>query len=228
MVNNYVVITTIVDPVRTIELACKYLSDPSLDKLFIYDNGHTLEDAEKLKSINILNSKAEYVDTRGLSLHGQWNKALKFALENHPCNIILSNDDLDVDENIVFKLSTALNSDKEYWIAYPANKTQYNNKDINITSGTKADGGMDGSCFMIKSEAFKSKMPFVDERFVYWGGDDDIAKNVEAMNKKQIRVNNTWSDHINESTSSRPEFKWMQEAKENDRILLKEKWGIRR
>ena len=63
--NNYVVITTIVDPIRTIELACKYLCDSSLDKLFIYDNGHTLEDAEKLKSINILNSKAEYVDTRG-------------------------------------------------------------------------------------------------------------------------------------------------------------------
>jgi hypothetical protein len=31
---------------------------------------------------------------------------------------------------------------------------------------------------------------------------------------------------MNENTSSRPEFKWMQDAKESDRILLKEKWGI--
>jgi len=226
--NNYVVITTIVEPTRTLELAYKYLRDSSLSKLFIYDNGHNPEDTEKLKSINILNPKAEYVDTRGLSLHGQWNKALKFALDNHPCNIILSNDDLDIDENIVFKLSTALNSDKKYWLAYPANKNQYNNGDIRITKGTKADGGMDGSCFMIKSEALNSGMPFVDERFVYWGGDDDIAQNVDKLGKKQIRVNNTWSDHLNENTSSRPEFQWMQEAKENDRILLKEKWGINR
>jgi GT2 family glycosyltransferase len=228
MNKNYVVITTIIDPDRTINLALKYLLDNNIEKVFIYDNGHSLEDAEKLKSINVLNSKAEYVNTRGLSLHGQWNKALKFSLDNHPCNIVLSNDDLDIEEGLVSKLSSSLNSSDEYWIAYPANKLQYNNSDIKVTSGTKADNGMDGSCFMIKSEAFKSGMPFVDERFVYWGGDDDIAKNVESMGKKQIRVNNTWSDHINESTSSRPEFKWMQEAKENDRILLKEKWGIYR
>jgi hypothetical protein len=81
---------------------------------------------------------------------------------------------------------------------------------------------------MIKSEALNSGMPFVDERFVYWGGDDDIAQNVDKLGKKQIRVNNTWSDHLNENTSSRPEFQWMQKAKENDRILLKEKWGINR
>jgi hypothetical protein len=228
MHKNYVVITTIVDPDRTIGLALKYLLDNNVEEVFIYDNGHRQEDVPALLSFATNTNRVSYNDTRGLSLHGQWNKALQFALDNHPCNIVLSNDDLDIDEGLVSKLSSELNSSDEYWIAYPANKKQYNNSGIQITKGTKADNGMDGSCFMIKSDAFKSGMPLVDERFVYWGGDDDIAKNVESMGKKQIRVNNTWSDHINESTSSRPEFKWMQEAKENDRILLKEKWGIYR
>ncbi|MFZ9242603.1 MAG: glycosyltransferase family 2 protein [Sediminibacterium sp.] len=226
--NNYVFITTIVDPNRTIDLAKKYLLDEDIKEVWIYDNGHQEKDKDLLLSFANDTNKVIYCDTRGLSLHGQWNKALKFSLDNHPCNIVLSNDDLDIEEKLVSKLSSVLNSSDEYWIAYPANKQQYNNGAIKITSGTKADGGMDGSCFMIKSEAFKSGMPFVDERFVYWGGDDDIARNVEKMGKKQVRVNNTWSDHMNENTSSRPEFKWMQDAKENDRILLKEKWGISR
>jgi hypothetical protein len=225
---NFVVITTIVDPNRTIELVNKYLLDKEIKEVWIYDNGHKEKDKDLLLSFATDTDRVRYCDTRGLSLHGQWNKALKFALDNHPCNIVLSNDDLDIEEGLVSKLSSELNSSDEYWIAYPANKLQYNNSGIQVTRGTKADGGMDGSCFMIKSEAFNSGMPFVDERFVYWGGDDDIARNVEAMGKKQIRVNNTWSDHINESTSSRPEFKWMQDAKESDRILLKEKWGISR
>ena len=228
MHKNYVVITTIVDPDRTIGLALKYLLDENIKEVAIYDNGHREEDGHTLLSFANDTNRVCYYDTRGLSLHGQWNKALQFALDNHPCNIVLSNDDLDIDEGLVSKLSSALDSNDEYWIAYPANKLQYNNSGIKITRGTKADGGMDGSCFMIKSEAFKSGMSFVDERFVYWGGDDDIARNVEMMEKQQIRVTNTWSDHMNENTSSRPEFKWMQEAKENDRILLREKWGIYR
>ena len=226
--NNYVVITTIVDPDRTIKLVSKYLLDENIKEVYIYDNGHKEEGRCSLLSFADDTDRVSYCDTRGLSLHGQWNKALRFALDNHPCNIVLSNDDLDIDQGMVSKLSSALDSSDEYWIAYPANKLQYNNSGIKNTRGTKADGGMDGSCFMIKSEALKAGMPLVDERFVYWGGDDDIARNVEAMGKKQIRVSNTWSDHMNENTSSRPEFKWMQDAKESDRILLKEKWGIRR
>jgi hypothetical protein len=226
MHKNYVIVTTIVDPHRTIKLVSKYLLDKNIQEVFIYDNGHKEEDKHILLSFAVDTDRVWYYDTRGLSLHGQWNKALQFALDSHPCNIVLSNDDLDIDEGLVSKLSYELNSNDEYWIAYPANKLQYNNSEVKITRGTKADGGMDGSCFMIKSEALKAGMPLVDERFVYWGGDDDIARNVEAMGKKQIRVNNTWSDHMNENTSSRPEFKWMQDAKESDRILLKEKWGI--
>jgi GT2 family glycosyltransferase len=228
MNDNFVVITTIVDPDRTIGLVLKYLLDENIKEVFIYDNGHKEEDSRALLSFANETDRVCYYDTRGLSLHGQWNKALRFALDNHPCNIVLSNDDLNIDEGLVSKLCSALNSSDEYWIAYPANKLQYNNSGIQVTRGTKADNGMDGSCFMIKSKALKDGMPLVDERFVYWGGDDDIARNVEAIGKKQIRVSNTWSDHMNENTSSRPEFKWMQEAKENDRILLREKWGIYR
>jgi hypothetical protein len=226
--NNIVVITTILEPERTISLAKSYAKDPGVYEVNIYDNGHDEEGAERLKLFCEPEDKINYVDTRGLTLHGQWNKALQYAKDNHPCTITLSNDDLEISDMMVSTVSSVINSSNDYWIAYPANMSQHNNNKPLITKGTKADSGMDGCCFMIKSQAFLEGLPFIDERFVYWGGDDDIACNVEAMGKRQVRVNTVWVDHVNSATTSKPGFEWMREAVASDRILLKEKWGITR
>lgn len=226
---NIVVITTVLEPERTILLAKSYLSDPSTDEVFIYDNGHEEDGAAKLKQAESIDHRLKYVDTRGLSLHGQWNKALKYAAENSPSNIILSNDDITISDFLVTKLSENLRSNDKFWIAYPANMKQYVSvPQIKVTRGTKADGGMDGCCFMVRGEAFNSGLPYIDERFVYWGGDDDLVQNVAALGKLQVRVDDIWVNHQESSTSTSPKFSWMQEAVASDRILLKEKWGIRR
>jgi GT2 family glycosyltransferase len=224
---NIVVITTILNPQRTLRLAKQYLADPGVDEVFIYDNGHAEENIEILKSIEEIDSRAYYIDTRGLSLHGQWNKALRYAAENTPSNIVLSNDDIEISDFLVTKLSDHIRSNNNIWITYPANKNQFTGaSDISITKGTKADGGMDGCCFMVKADAFHEGLPFIDERFIYWGGDDDLVKNVESLQKLQARVNEVYVVHEESSTSTSPGFEWMQEAVANDRILMKEKWGI--
>lgn len=223
---NIVVITTILEPERTIDLAISYAKDPGVYEVNVYDNGHDKEGAEKLKLFCDSEDKINYVDTRGLTLHGQWNKALQYAKDNNPCTITLSNDDLRISDKMISTVSNVINSNNDYWIAYPANVFQYNNQDPLVTRGTKADGGMDGCCFMIKSQAFLEGLPFIDERFVYWGGDDDIARSVESIGKKQVRVNTVWVDHVNSATVTKPGFEWMIEAVASDRILLKEKWGI--
>ena len=226
---NIVVITTVLEPERTVLLAKSYLSDPSTDEVFIYDNGHDEHGAEKLRQAEAIDPKLKYVDTRGLSLHGQWNKALRYAAENSPSNVILSNDDITISDFLVTKLSENLRSNDNFWIAYPANMKQYVNvPQIKVTKGTKADGGMDGCCFMVRGEAFNAGLPYIDERFVYWGGDDDLVQNVAALGKLQVRVDDIWVNHQESSTSTSPKFSWMQEAVASDRILLKEKWGIRR
>lgn len=224
--NNIVVITTILEPERTINLAKSYAKDPGVYEVNIYDNGHDDDGAESLKLFCETEDKINYVDTRGLTLHGQWNKALQYAKDSHPCTITLSNDDLEISDMMVSTVSSVINSSNDYWIAYPANMSQHSNKKPLITNGTKADSGMDGCCFMIKSQALVDGLPLIDERFVYWGGDDDIACNVEAMGKRQVRVNTVWVNHVNSATTSKPGFEWMREAVASDRILLKEKWGI--
>lgn len=226
-IKNIVVITTVLEPQRTINLAVSYLSDPSVNEVFIYDNGHSDEGANALKESQMIDSRLFYVNTSGLSLHGQWNKALQYAADNAPSNIILSNDDVTISDFLVTKLADHLRSNDNFWIAYPANKKQYTGmSNITPTKGTKADGGMDGCCFMIRGEALNNGLPPIDERFVYWGGDDDIVQNVAKLGKLQIRVNEVWVDHQESSTSTTPKFSWMQEAVSSDRILLKEKWGI--
>lgn len=223
---NIVCITTILDAPRTIELAKSYLKDASTHEVLIYDNGHDNEGARQLKEFESFDTRVVYVDTRGLSLHGQWNQALEYAKQNHPCTITLSNDDITISDFMITTVSEVLNTSNDYWIAYPANMSQHSNKRPLVTRGTKADGGMDGCCFMVKSQALIDGLPLIDERFTYWGGDDDIARNVEAMGKKQVRVNTVWVDHVNSATTTKPGFEWMQEAVASDRILLKEKWGI--
>lgn len=224
---NIICITTILNPERTERLVKQYLSDPSTDEILIYDNGHSYEDAIRLSFFASKTDKTSYVNTRGLSLHGQWNKALKYAADNSPANIILSNDDIEISDFLVTKLSEHLRSNDNFWIVYPANQKQYSGlPQIKITRGTKADGGMDGCCFMVRADAFNEGLPFIDERFVYWGGDDDIVRNVESMGKQQIRVDEVFVRHEESSTSTSPGFEWMQEAVASDRILLKEKWGI--
>lgn len=224
---NIVCITTILNAPRTATLAKLYLSDPATHEVLIYDNGHDEDGAELLKALEGFDSRIKYVRTKGLSLHGQWNKALQYAADSSPSNIVLSNDDIIICDFLVTKLAEHIRSHESFWIAYPANRQQFTGRsEIKVTKGTKADGGMDGCCFMLRGEAFNEGLPFIDERFVYWGGDDDIARNVEKLGRQQIRVNEVFVDHQESSTSTSPGFEWMQEAVANDRALLKEKWGI--
>lgn len=224
---NIVIITTVIKPERTIDLAKSYLADPFTHELYIYDNGHDQDGALILKSINNFDKRAQYINTTGLTLHGQWNKAFEYGVKNHPSNILISNDDLSICDNLVSILSNALATNDKYWIAYPS---LYNRGSvaIQVTRGTHADGGMEGCCYMVSSRAFESGVPFIDENFIHWGGDDDIANNVYKHGGKQVRVNEAWINHEQSSTSNSPGFEWVNQAIGKDLEYLYKKWNIRR
>lgn len=224
---NIVVITTIINPERALALSKQYLEDNSVDKLFIYDNGHEESGVEILMSINDFDERAEYVNTYGLSLHQQWNKAFQYAIDNHPSNIVISNDDMTICNNLVKLLSNAIELKEEYWISYPS-LIQTNSNSIDITRGTYADGGMNGCCFMVSTRAFISGVPLIDENFIHWCGDDDLANNVSRYQGTQIRVNEAWINHEVSSTSSSPGFEWVHEAVKKDVQYLRTKWGVTR
>jgi hypothetical protein len=223
MNDNFVVITTIIDPYRTINLVDKYLLDEDIAEVWIYDNGHKEEDAQHLYSHTLMNKRCLYFSTRGMNLAQQWNHAIIKAAEMNG-NLIISNDDIDIQGNLGKELSEVLRSEDNIVITYPADKvTDQTPKE---TKGTFGDGGMRGDCFMIKPEIFKDNL--VDERFTYWGLDDDIAQTTTKLGYKQLRVYSCSMQSDMQGTTSTPGFEWMLNARGDDTKLLKEKWNIRR
>lgn len=218
-----VAITTIIDPERTVELLDKYLIDKDITEVWIFDNGHKEDDAKLLIQECLKRDRAVYVDTRGLTLAQQWNKSILDA-EKIDALLIISNDDIDISGNVGKELSEVLVSSDQIAITYPANNISSN---VPVeTKGTFGDGGMRGDCFMIKPKLFKDML--VDERFTYWGLDDDIAQNATAAGYKQFRVYSCAMSSDMQGTTSTEGFQWMLDARSDDVKLLNSKWKIGR
>lgn len=228
MRSNLVAIPTIINPERVVNLAKEYAKQNAVTSVYILDNGH--KDISLIVEALVDEEKITVIPTHGMKLYAQWNWAMQIAQVFSFDTVTISNDDLEIDNNLIQKLEDALFSDEDCWITYPANKSQHNKLGFTMqTHGTKADGGMDGCCFMIKVDAMYQGLPPIDENFIWWGGDDDLAMNVERLNKKQFRVLNAWVDHQNEGTvSASDEFAHLHEAKKSDIAYLRLKWRIYR
>jgi GT2 family glycosyltransferase len=223
MNDNFVVITTIIDPYRTINLVDKYLLDKDIAEVWIYDNGHKEEDAQHLYSHTLMNKRCLYFSTRGMNLAQQWNHAIIKAAEMNG-NLIISNDDVIIEGNLGKELGSVLRLEDNIAIAYPANKiTNFTHQD---TKGSKADGGMHGECFMIKPELFIDKL--IDERFTYWGLDDEIVQNAFKAGYRQVKVNTCSINSDSMGTTGTKDFEWMLDARKDDLKLLKDKWKVDR
>lgn len=221
--NNYVAITTIINPQRTVDLVEKYLLDNEIDEVWIYDNGHPEQDAQHLYGYTLSKDRCIYVNTRGKSLAQQWNYAILQAAEKGG-NLIISNDDVIIEGNLGKELSLVLRSSENIAITYPASKIT--DTDAQETFGSKADGGMHGECFMIKPELFINNL--IDERFTYWGLDDEIVQNAKKMGYKQYKVNKCSIVSDSMGTTGTEGFEWMLDARKDDLKLLKDKWKVDR
>ncbi len=230
MKSNLVVIPTIINPQRVISLASKYAEDDAAKTIYILDNGHSDEDSRLIYKSFIDKEKVTVVNTRGMSLYAQWNWGIKTATGLSYDSVVISNDDIDICNNLVQRLENGLFSDDDCWIAYPANLAQYDKNGFTMqTNGTKVDGGLDGCCFMVRTDAVRNGLPLIDENFIWWGGDDDIVKNIYQREKKQLRILNAWVNHQNEGTvSASDQFAHLHEAKKSDIAYLAHKWKVRR
>ena len=225
---NLVAIPTIIKPERVVALAKEYAKQDAVTSVYILDNGH--KDVSLIVDALVDDEKITVIPTHGMKLYAQWNWAMQIAQALSFDTVTISNDDIEIENHLIQKLEDGLFSDDDCWVTYPASKSQYSKLGFTIqTRGTKADGGMDGCCFMVKVDALYNGLPFIDENFIWWGGDDDLAMNIERLNKKQLRVVNAWIDHQNEGTvSSGDEFAYLHKAKNDDIAYLRLKWRIYR
>lgn len=189
---------------------------------WIFDNGSVDETFDWLQGWCNENAKFTVLPAPGNTIYEMWDWGLycsRFA--DH---VLFLNNDLELHPSTILALNAALEAFPSNGIAYPDYNApvQFGNMcNYRVTSGTYRHGGMSGFCFMLKRSVVDWE-PLVDPQFVWWGGDDDIAFNVEARHYRQVRVVGLPVVHYLEGTARHHDL-GAQKGKDLQAVI--DKWG---
>lgn len=192
------------------------------DKCWIFDNGSIDKTWDYLISTQEQDSRFWPVRATGDGIYDMWDSGFTIAKHEGAGKVAIFNNDLNLFPNTIQALNNALDYNTDAWIAYP----DYNAEspgaiDYRFTSGTYRHGGMSGFCFMLRAEKVDWS-PLVDPVFKWYGGDDDIAFEVEARGGKQVRVMGLPVEHMHEGTARHHDLGHQKHA---DMQAIFQKWG---
>jgi len=172
-------------------------TDPSVTRILIYDNGHRGFSKEVLLNLSY-SPKITIVESPDLSIYQMWNAGWRNALEHsgdNPVNVAFLNDDCYILPRTLHLMAQTLRSDDSFGAVYPDFYTSIDAYPVEYhlqeTVGTFGMGGMTGFCFMIKGELNQDAggpIPYIDEKFGWWYGDDDITKQLEIASYKMVKI----------------------------------------
>lgn len=200
------------------------INDDIIKNIYVYDNGMSPHVRLKCAEFGV-----EIIDAIGDKIYSMWNKGVvKSLLDQDIDYICIFNDDLILDvrpnwfKDLIYPLSN-----ENFWAACGNYNPQIHSSESNFTkvTGTYKDNGFAGFCFAVSREAYESGLPFFDERFNWWYGDDDFVHSVYKMGNSVVVSNKAQMIHIDGGSKSvvqyTPEFNAMVEQ---DRILYYRKW----
>jgi hypothetical protein len=202
------------------------INDVNLSKIIVLDNGAHRNTIDRLSQ----NPIVEIVSCISLGIYTMWNIGIKKCLEENPDQIIcIFNDDIVIDEkpNWFNDLFIPF-SEEDVW-ATCANYSDFVGEKYYIeVSGTFKDNGFGGFCFAVTSNAYKSGLPFFDEKYNWWYGDDDFVHSIHHMNKKVTLSTEARINHINGGSQSVVQYSDdFNRRVEKDRIYYMDKWHAR-
>lgn len=222
-----VVSTHIVIPVRdqvdiTQSIVEQLQQQIGWEKLWIFDNGSVDNTWDYLMKVSSEDSRICPINALGAGIYDMWDEGFRVSLHEGADFVAILNNDLILSFNTIQIMKNALSYNKDAWIAYPDYNAQFPGT-INYreTKGTYRHGGMSGFCFMLKAKKIDWS-PLVDPRFIWWGGDDDIAFEVEKRGGQQIRVMGLPVEHLHEGTARHHDL-GIQKGLDMQSIFIK--WG---
>ena len=220
--------THIVIPVRdqihlTQSMVEQLIGQPGWDKCWIFDNGSEDDTWQYLMEVSEQVPEIIPMSAATMGIYEMWDGGFHLAKIAGAEYVAILNNDLVLQPNTIQILKNALAYNKQAWIAYPDYNQQENAGNINYrtTKGTYRHGGMSGFCFMLRTEPI-DWTPLVDPIFKWWGGDDDIAFNVEAKGGEQVRVVGLGVEHLMEGTARHHDLGRQKSA---DMLSIFKKWG---
>jgi GT2 family glycosyltransferase len=154
------------------------------------------------------------------TIYQEWNEAMDAAVIHGRSLLLVLNDDVILTADSVRTIVDLMTADPAWTIVGFDHLHTDGPSRITATSGTFRDGGVPGFAFAVRPD----RCPRVDERFRWWGGDDDLVWTAEAAGQQVGRAVGAAVDHPHPSLSAhqRPEvLDWIDQ----DRALLASKWG---
>lgn len=146
--------------------------------IVVHDNGYPVDESGQLSGL------ANVVDARGWKFYRMWNDALRIAKDEQFDAVVLLNDDIELhSESIDVALDVLSGDDSIGVVGLNYRRRLEDGVDrgagFRQTKGTYKDGGIWGCAFIVRTSCMDT-VPYIDERYNLWYGDDELFK---SMNK---------------------------------------------
>lgn len=178
-INTYVIIPVKNRRDLTKSILTQLKKQGGYTEILVYDNGSTDGTVTYLERQDVASS----FDAKGAGIYNIWNEGVKQAqrlAEGYPCNIAILNNDLMLGNSFLERMAHALRSGPTSLVAVSGN---YDGRtgptEVLPTTGTFKNGGLAGFAFMVKGEAMGTTVPYFDEHYTWYFGDDDFVHSIE-------------------------------------------------
>ena len=226
--------TYVVVPVRdrvdlTKQLLEQLRAQGGYTAIFVYDNGSGPETRKYLESQRI----AEVFEAKDLNIHQMWNAGIRESLSRTPkSNIAILNNDLKLGDEFCLGLAKALRAAPSQVVAVAPN---YDGReltdDLTRVQGIAAakydgTGGFPGFAFMVRSESFLQGVPYFDEQFEHWFGDNDWLLELDRRGAVYALAKDVTVEHLDGGSQTDKVFaSEMEPKKQRDKQRFVTKWN---
>lgn len=145
------------------------------DEILVFDNGSTDGTDAYLDTQDI----ASVYDAAGAGIYNLWNQGLKEAQNlagGGPCNVAILNNDLILGDHWLETMAREMRGSNA--LAVCGNYDGRNGPAVQQTTSTFKDGGFAGFAFMVRGECMGSVVPYFDEAYTWYFGDDDFINEI--------------------------------------------------
>jgi len=199
------------------------------EKVFLFDNG-TGDDVYGRPLPDVV----ERIPTPGKNIHQMWNEGIREAVALEPrCNVLILNNDLELDDDFVEEMGVAARLHP----AFPAVSANYDDRQMvekiqgvhgicaNRYDGT---GGFAGFAFIVRGEMFGKQLPWFDEDYELWFGDNDFLMELETRDFAYGIARDAQCHHLDGGSQTDKAFASETEPmKVRDRARFEKKWAAR-
>lgn len=198
---------------------------PDWHVAMVFNNGDDEETRRTLATARSDDRRLRFMDTPTDGIYQMWGRGLDWARFAGCDYVAFLNNDVRLYPGTFAHLARLLDNAPRAALAYPdygETRPELRMGHTRVTHGTYRLGGMCGYAFMLRVDAVDWE-PFIDPRFQWWGGDDDLAFQLEAKGWDQVRALGLPVAHMNEGTARHhPE---VSEHKAADLAAVVAKWG---